>query len=122
MTQEEVVLVIPQAPPPSLNVQERMHWAKRRALRREWEKWAWVAWLEVRQPVFRHPQIDICLYYPHRRKRDLDNAFAAAKPILDGLKSHAFADDDIEHIKLSLAIHVDTKFPRVEIHMREQEN
>lgn len=119
-TDEAVVLTIPHAPPPSLNAQERWHWTKRRELRRLWAEFAWAAWYEAGRPRFRWPEVEVRLFYPTLRKRDWDNAAAAAKPILDGLKGFAFEDDDTEHIRLVLSIEVDSNKPRVEIVLRER--
>src|SRR5690606_18584955 len=90
---QAVTLVIPGPPPPSLNQQERMHWAKRQRVRDWWAQQAWVVWLRAGQPRFERPVIQYRLYYRTNRRRDQDNAIASCKPILDGLKGHAFVDD-----------------------------
>jgi hypothetical protein len=76
--------------------------------------------LEAGCPKFLYPLIEIRIFYRTHRTRDWDNAFAAAKLILDGLKGHAFVDDDITHIRLGLSIYVDPRDPRVEVKLQEQ--
>jgi len=117
---ETVVLTISHAPPPGLNAQERMHWAKRRELRRLWAEFAWAEWYKAGRPRFWRPEVEVRLYYKTHRTRDWANAAAAVKPILDGLKGFAFEDDDTEHIRLVLSIEVDANKPRVEIVLRER--
>jgi len=60
------------------------------------------------------------LYYRTRRGRDADNCIASCKPILDGLKGHAFEDDDAATVTiLPPVIDVDKRNPRVEIEIVE---
>lgn len=60
------------------------------------------------------------LYYQTRRRRDGDNCVAACKPILDGLKGHAFPDDDVGTVTiLPPVIDVDRDKPRVEIEISD---
>lgn len=118
-----VRLVIPGDPPPSLNQQERMHWAKRQRIRDWWARQAWMVWLEAGRPRFERAAVRYHLYYRTSRKRDADNCVAACKPILDGLKKHAFPDDDARTIViLPPAIGADRKNPRVEIEIVELED
>jgi len=118
----ESVLVIPGPPPPSLNQQERMHWAKRQRVRDWWAQQAWVVWLRAGQPRFERPVIQYRLYYRDNRRRDQDNAIASCKPILDGLKGHAFEDDHSGVVTiLPPVVDVDKDKPRVEVVMRERE-
>lgn len=116
------VLTIPGDPPPSLNVQERLHWAQRYKLRNYWATEAWKAWLAAGQPRFRRPRIIIRLYFRRANRRDPDNFTAAIKPLLDGLKGHAFSDDDAGTIELVRApLAVDPDNPRVEIELQERD-
>ena len=117
---QAVTLVIPSPPPPSLNRQERLHWAKRKRLREWWAQQAWLAWLRAGKPRFERPIIQYQLYYRTNRLRDADNAIASCKPILDGLKGHAFEDDHSGVVTiLPPVIDVDSDTPRVEIVIRE---
>ena len=115
------VLVIPLPPPPSLNRQERMHWAVRRRLRERWKTAARLAWHHAGRPRFHRPTITVRFYYRNRRPRDPDNAAAAVKPILDGLKGAAWdGDDDAGTITLApVELHVDRQSPRVEVEICE---
>src|SRR5690606_769942 len=108
-------------PPPSMNAQERMHWAKRRRLRNGWKTAARLAWIQAGRPRFHHPRITVRLYYATRRPRDPDNAAAAMKPIIDGLKGAAWeGDNDAETITLApVELHVDREVPRVEVQITE---
>lgn len=113
---QPVVLVIDSPPPPSLNRQERMHWAARKRLRDRWRRLVQVAWLAAGRPKVVHPRVTVRLYYPGRRP-DPDNAVAAVKPILDGLKGYAWpGDDDASSVELgSVEVYTDRKRPRVEV-------
>lgn len=118
----ECVLVIPGPPPVSLNQQERMHWAQRQRLRDWWAQQAWLAWMEAGRPRFQRPTVQYRLYYKTNRRRDADNAIASCKPILDGLKGHAFDDDHSGIVTiLPPIIGVDKQNPRVEIIIRALE-
>ena len=115
-------LIIPGDPPPSLNQQERMHWAKRKRLRERWALDAFYTWLEAGRPCFRRASVRYYLYYATNRRRDADNCVAACKPILDGLKGHAFADDDAATVTiLPPIVGFDPGRPRVEIEITEAE-
>lgn len=114
---ERVTLTIPAPPPPGINRQDTMHWAARARLRTRWRELAYGAWLEAGRPVIDRPEVTVTLYYSTRRHRDTDNAAAAIKPIIDGLKGHAWpGDDDAETITLlPIRMAVDAEHPRVEI-------
>lgn len=113
-------LVIPGPPPVSLNQQERMHWAQRQRLRNWWAKQAHYAWMEAGGPTFERAAVRYRLYYKTNRKRDADNCIASCKPILDGLKGHAFGDDDASTVTiLPPVIAVDRDRPRVEVEISE---
>lgn len=118
----QVVLTIPGPPPPTLNYQERLHWAKRRRLREWWSEQARLAWLAAGRPWFSRPIVQYRLYYPTRRRRDPDNAVAGCKPILDGLRGHAFRDDASDVVTIAPpVIDVDRRRPRTEIVLTETE-
>lgn len=122
MIRQAVRLVIPGEPPLSLNQQERMHWAARKRLRDWWAAEAWKAWLAAGRPRFRRAAVRYRLYYATTRRRDADNCVASCKPILDGLKGHAFPDDDAATVTiLPPVISCDRRRPRVEIEITELE-
>jgi len=121
MTTSECVLVIPGPPPLSLNVVERMHWAKRQRIRDWWAQQSFWTWLQAGQPTFKRPAVQYRVFYATNRRRDADNVVASCKPILDGLKGHAFPDDHSGVVTiLPPIIGVDKQRPRVEILIREQ--
>lgn len=116
----EVVLLINAAPPESLNKQERMHWGERRRVRQRWKDEAAVAWLNAGRPRFHRPAVQYRVYYATHRRRDPDNVVASLKPVMDGLKGKAFADDHSGVVTiLPPVIGVDRERPRVEIVIRE---
>lgn len=120
MMAQECVLVIPGPPPVSLNVQERLHWAKRQRLRDWWAEQAWLVWLQAGRPRFARPAVQYRVYYATHRRRDPDNVVASLKPVMDGLKGKAFADDHSGVVTiLPPVIGVDRERPRVEIVIRE---
>lgn len=115
------ILSIPGYPPRGLNVSERQHWAIRRKERDWWRSEVYKAWLVAGRPYFKHPLVTVRMYFKMHRRRDPDNLTASCKALLDGLKGHAFKDDDGRTIALAVEDHVDAKEPRVEIEMEERD-
>lgn len=114
------MLVIPGPPPLSQNQQERMHWAQRRRLRVWWAKQAWYVWLEAGRPRFERVTVQYRLFFETNRYRDDDNYVGGCKPVLDGLKGHAFPDDDSRTVTvLPPVFGVDRDKPRTEIVIRD---
>ena len=56
--------------------------------------------------------VTIDVYWPDRRRRDLDNA---VKSILDGCTKAALWDDDSQVAELTVRAHVDRERPRAEL-------
>jgi len=116
---QSVTLVIP-GTPPSLNRQERLHWAQRQRLRDWWAQQAWLVWLQAGRPRFARPAVQYRVYYATHRRRDPDNVVASLKPVMDGLKGKAFVDDHSGVVTLlPPVIGVDRERPRVEVVIRE---
>jgi crossover junction endodeoxyribonuclease RusA len=88
--------------PPSLNMWNRLHWAKRRALKREWESIVWAVCKSQKIPLLDRPKVEAVIYFPDKYRRDLDNYTALMwKFTLDGLVlAGVLADDDPEHVEL----------------------
>lgn len=99
--------------PPSLNkyAGRENTWAYRGA-KAEWRGIV-CAYCRPRRkpPAFAH--VMITFYFPTRRRHDADNY---CKFLLDGLVSAGvIADDDFDHIRLSIAAGYDKKNPRTEV-------
>ena len=112
-------LVLPLPPAPSLNVQERMHWAARQRLREEYATAAWASWIQAGRPRFNRPEVLVRLFYKTRRNRDYDNGAGSIKPLMDGLKRHAFEDDNCDALTVEWRLEVDCENPRIEILIQE---
>jgi hypothetical protein len=87
-------LTIPDVPP-SLNKVLRMHWAKKRQLKRSWhlQVWAETGLGPVPSaPVPRKRKVGITLH--HSRFYDKDNAYGACKVLVDVLRAEGLIYDD----------------------------
>lgn len=90
--------------PPSLNRTLRMHWRKRAQLQNDW---GWFIHLALRrrdqcylQPIVKM-QAKITLH--HSRQYDKDNAYGAAKVVVDALKHWKLIfDDSPEYLDLEV--------------------
>lgn len=98
-----------------------MHWAARKRLRDRWRTLVRVAWLAAGRPKVQSPRITVRLYYPGRRP-DPDNAVAALKPLLDGLKGLAWpGDDDPGSVEIGgVELYTDRRRPRVELVLEDR--
>lgn len=120
---QRAVLVIDRPPPLSPNTTMAMGWRKRSVHTKLWQEEAATAWANAGRPWFERPDVHITLYSRGDRMiQDDDNAaFAASKPIMDGLKGRAFTDDSRKHIgSIGVSVRVDNKHPRVEIELKER--
>jgi hypothetical protein len=116
-----VTLVIDREPPLSGNRQERMHWRRRHEYRTNYRLEAFTAWCNAGWPVYQRPRVTIrCYAKGNRQVKDADNQHAAVKGLLDGLKYHAFPDDDTDTIDLCVEWHVDNRHERIEIDLEER--
>jgi Holliday junction resolvase RusA-like endonuclease len=83
-----------------INANERGHWAKREARRRYWLDTT-VYRLRGAPPFYldRHVHIGITLYWPDRRRRDVNNWQPTAKAIVDGIvKAKVITDDSDRYV------------------------
>ena len=82
------------APCDLLNANQRMHWAKKARLTRDWR---WTAHRRAQQaslsPLAR-AHITVTLSFPDRRRRDVNNYQPTAKAIVDGLVDAGVLPDD----------------------------
>lgn len=98
----------------------RQHWAVRARQRREWCVRATVTLANTRL----RPKAPLGRYSAHvtvvtKRRSDLDNCTARLKPCFDLLKRLGWVvDDGPEHlVSLTVVNAVDTKAPRIEVHL-----
>ena len=108
---------------PSANELLRMHWAKRSRLRKLLVKEIEVACWEVRVevPVEREKvkkSVTITIFRKGRRF-DKDNAYGAAKPVVDALRSLGLIYNDSERwLDLGVCQELDHAHPRTEIEIK----
>jgi len=91
------------APADLMNLNDRMHWAKRASLAKAWREttgWNAIAQLpKLFRPCPGFVGVSICLPVTSMRRRDAHNFVATTKPIVDGLvDAKVVADDDTTHL------------------------
>lgn len=90
------------APDEMLNANQRLHWSRRYFLARSWRQAAQMHARKAmgRSPVrFEHAYIDIEIFFPDNRRRDVGNWQPTAKPIVDGcVDAGVLVDDDDKHL------------------------
>jgi hypothetical protein len=116
-----VTLVIDRRPPVSPNTlnggKRREKWQHDRTYRTE----AFAAWCNAGRPAYERPRVVVrCYARGDRKVRDRDNQYAAVTPLLNGLKTHAFPDDDTDTIDLCVEWHVDNRWEHIEIDLEER--
>lgn len=120
----EALLVTVSMPPRSLSPNARVHWAVKMKATRKARTEAWAAC-----QVAMHEQntkggwkagaCKVVWYARTNARRDRDNCLAMLKPTFDGLVAGGVLVDDCGLIHLPMAMQVDSKNPRVELHLRE---
>lgn len=82
----------------------RLHWSVRARWNRAWKKQTALAALAARGTVsgFPLPFALVTVELLSIQPLDRDNAFAAAKPVIDGLKGVLIEDDSEKHIRLDV--------------------
>jgi len=75
-----------------------MHWAKRNREKKAWHELVYFAWAQAGKPTFKKASVRFTYYFKDLRLRDKDNY--QGKWLLDGLKGHAFADDNYKCVDL----------------------
>jgi len=119
---KEIKLTIPEITP-SLNVWERMHWAKRRKIK---EDWLWlIASAKHCQRLKKATTKRSVKIVSYRTKAlDHDNLVGGCKALIDALtKNDVIVDDSPKWIgKPDISQEIDTKRPRTEITIAEAED
>lgn len=91
--------------PPSLNVWQRIHWAKRLKIKREWVEYIRGLCGEVDKKIPRYEKVKLSakLYFPDKHKRDTDNFSATLwKLVCDSLvNANVIPDDSSEYVQIS---------------------
>jgi len=89
-------------PYPELSPNSRLHWAvKARAVKAAREEVGWLAKAQWRDKLMARARISYEFYVKDKRRRDLDNLLAMAKPWQDGLvDAGVLEDDDAEHLEI----------------------
>jgi len=85
------------APDKLLNLNDRMHWAKRAKMVRCWREAAFFAAQQLPRavrPVSGRVLIEVVLPVKNNRRRDAHNFVATLKPIIDGMVDARVVDDD----------------------------
>ena len=104
---------------PSINVWFIMKRPQMNALKQTWKEFIiwWVKDLDL--PQLNKVQITFSIYFPTRRRHDVDNQ--VPKFILDGfVEAGLIPDDDGEHLtSLTLKVGYDKEHPRTEILIEE---
>ena len=117
-------LVIPRKPPPTGNRLSRLHWTKKREIKKLWQDEVAIAAILAGKPRLQRAKVQIVLYYRVIRRRDSDNLMGGAgKFLLDGLRyAGVIPDDDQLTIEVcEPKVVIDRERPRVEIELTELE-
>lgn len=122
----EVLTVTVGIPARTLSPNARCHWAvKAKATKRaRVEAWAsaQVAMYEANvKGGWKEATAEVHWYARDVRRRDKDNCLASLKATFDGLVDAGLLHDDNAITHLPLVILVDSKNPRVEIHLKKYE-
>tara|TARA_R100000687_G_C6324018_1_gene106380 strand:- start:2 stop:358 length:357 start_codon:yes stop_codon:yes gene_type:complete len=92
-------------PDPDLNPNKRLHWSELSRAKREAKELAMVLVLEQGRPSTPYDQAHITITWvaKDKRRRDIDNLFAAMKAYIDGLVHVGLiADDSAMHVSYTL--------------------
>ena len=94
-----------QLPDPDLNPNKRLHYMKLYAAKRDAKEMAMGLVLEQGRPATPYAKAHITVTWvaKDKRRRDVDNLFAAMKPYIDGLvEAELIEDDDAMHVSYTL--------------------
>ena len=120
----EALLLTVSIPPRTLSPNARVHWAvKMKATRKSRvEAWAAVQVAMHEQNVkggWKGAECRVVWFARDSRRRDRDNLLSSLKATFDGLVDGGLLVDDAGITHLPLAVEVDSKRPRVELHLRQ---
>ncbi len=111
-------------PPPVLNGSRQRHWS---VLRREAQMVKDTVWASAKQAGWHYVGADapkqkltVTFVFPSQRRRDVDNLYARAKHLLDGIKPF-IVDDDSEHLDLEVRAVVERGVKATQIELRQAE-
>ena len=77
----------------------RGHWTKHRAKIKALRELGGIKWREQQHPMMDRASVSIWIQYPDKRRRDVHNDMATAKPLIDGMVSAGMLpDDDHRHL------------------------
>jgi len=120
----EALLLTVSIPPRTLSPNARTHWSIRAKATKKAriESWASVQIAMHEQQVqgrWLAAECRVVWFARDSRRRDRDNLLATLKATFDGLVDGGLLVDDAGITHLPLAIEVDSKRPRVELHLRQ---
>ena len=123
----DVVTVTVGAPARVLSPNARAHWAVRAKATKRARVEAWaatqVAMYETNEKGgWKEATCQVHWYARDNRRRDKDNCLASLKPTFDGLVDAGLLKDDSALTHLPLVIMVDTRNPRIELHLKRWED
>lgn len=77
-----------------LSLNGRQHWGTRHRLSGILQARARAAWINAGRPSFDRCRMEVTVYYPDGRRRDLHNLVATVKPMIDGMVRSGMLPDD----------------------------
>ncbi len=111
-------------PPPVLNGSRQRHWT---VLRKEAQMVKDTVWASAKQAGWRYvgddaprQKLTVTFVFPSHRRRDIDNLYARAKHLVDGIKPF-IVDDDSEHLDLEVRAVVERGMKETRIELRQAE-
>ena len=113
MTEYNIVLPYP---PPELNPNKRLHWAKKIKLKNDQKTIGFIAAKTIKEKLGDQDiELSLVFFPKDNRHYDLDNALSNSKAVLDGLAQGLGVNDkQFRPIKIDRGV-PDKKNPRVEI-------
>lgn len=110
-------LIIPRVPVSQNSKEWRSHWPRAR-YKAEWERDAWALCKEQRIPIHQQVKLSAVIYFPDKRRRDLDNYHCLFKGVQDGIvDAGVIPADDVRYIPETptLRFDCDKANPRTEV-------
>lgn len=80
-------------PPPGLNPNARLHWAKKYKIDLQYRSDWWAEFICIGQELAGKTQFRITFAPPDKKRRDIDNVIASLKSGIDQLSRHTGVDD-----------------------------
>lgn len=118
MPYKKFTLVVPRIPVSQNSQTWRSHWPRSR-YKAEWERDVWALCKEQKIPLCQRVSLSAVVYFPDKRKRDLDNFHPTTfKAVCDALvDAGVIPDDNSYHIPETptLSFDCDKSNPRTEV-------